>query len=59
MIGEAHTQLGNEELAADARRVLTLNDPQHAWLRGDNWPDYPWTIRKLNPFAGELSPLDD
>lgn len=59
VIGEAHTQLGNEELAADARRVLTLNDPQHAWLRGDNWPDYPWTIRKLNPFAGELSPLDD
>ena len=59
VIGEAHTQLGNETLAADARRVLELNNPQHPWLRGDNWPDYPWAIRKLNPFAGELSPLDD
>ena len=59
VIAEAHTRLGNETLAADARRVLELNAPQHAWLRGDNWPDYPWAIRKLNPFAGEVSPLDD
>ncbi|KAB7777496.1 outer membrane protein assembly factor BamD, partial [Xanthomonas sp. LMG 12460] len=41
-------------LAADARRVLELNDPQHPWLTG-NWPKYPWMIRKLNPFAGEKS----
>ncbi len=59
VIAEAHTRLGNETLAADARRVLELNAPQHPWLRGENWPDYPWAIRRLNPFAGEVSPLDD
>ncbi|HEU4813796.1 MAG TPA: outer membrane protein assembly factor BamD [Xanthomonadaceae bacterium] len=59
VIAEAHTRLGNETLAADARRVLELNAPEHPWLRGENWPDYPWAIRKLNPFAGEVSPLDD
>ena len=57
-LAEAYTQLGNQALAADARRVLELNDPQHPWLRGD-WPDYPSALRKLNPFAGEKSPLDN
>lgn len=59
VIGESHTRLGNDTLAADARRVLELNDPQHDWLQGRNWPDYPWAIRKLNPFASEATPLDD
>ena len=57
-MGEAYTQLGNETLAADARRVLQQNDPNHPWLRGE-WPDYPSKFRKLNPFAGEKSPLDN
>lgn len=56
-MGEAYTRLGNQTLAADAKRVLQLNDPNHPWLSG-NWPDYPWTIRKLNPFAGEKSAID-
>lgn len=56
-LGEAYTHLGNETLAADARRVLQQNDPQHPWLSGD-WPDYPSSIRKLNPFAGEKSAVD-
>lgn len=55
VLGEAYTHLGNKALADDARRVLQLNDPQHPWLAGD-WPNYPWAIRKLNPFAGEKSP---
>ena len=55
-MGEAYTQLGNETLAADARRVLQQNDPNHPWLSGD-WPDYPSKFRKLNPFAGEKSAL--
>lgn len=54
VLAEAYTQLGNETLAADAKRVLELNDPQHPWLAG-KWPDYPWMVRKLNPFAGEKS----
>lgn len=57
VLGEAYTHLGNETLAADARRVLQQNDPQHPWLSG-NWPDYPSSIRKLNPFAGEKSAVD-
>ncbi len=57
ILGEAYTQLGNETLATDARRVLQQNDPQHPWLSG-NWPDYPWAVRKLNPFAGEKSAVD-
>ena len=54
VLAEAYTRLGNEALAADARRVLELNDPQHPWLAG-KWPDYPWMVRRLNPFAGEKS----
>jgi len=53
-LAEAYTQLGNQTLAADARRVLEQNDPSHPWLSGD-WPDYPSPFRKLNPFAGEKS----
>ena len=53
-LAEAYTHLGNKTLADDARRVLELNQPQHPWLAG-KWPDYPWMIRKLNPFAGEKS----
>lgn len=57
-LAEAYTQLGNQTLAADAKRVLELNDPQHPWLQG-KWPDYPSAFRRLNPFAGEKSPLDN
>src|SRR5690606_21280137 len=51
VMASAYTALGNEALAADARRVLELNEPGHPYLAGGDWPDYPWTIRKLNPFA--------
>ena len=58
VMGEAYTRLGNTTLADDARRVLQLNEPSHPWLSGD-WPDYPSKFRKLNPFAGEKSALDN
>ncbi|WP_147653603.1 outer membrane protein assembly factor BamD [Vulcaniibacterium gelatinicum] len=57
VLAEAYTRLGNQTLAADARRVLEQNAPNHPWLAGD-WPDYPSNWRKLNPFAGEKSALD-
>jgi outer membrane protein assembly factor BamD len=57
VLAEAYTKLGNEALAADAKRVLQQNDPNHPWLTGD-WPDYPSHLRKLNPFAGEKSAAD-
>lgn len=56
VLAAAYTELGNQTLAADARRVLELNEPDHPYLTG-NWPDYPWTIRKLNPFAREKSAI--
>jgi outer membrane protein assembly factor BamD len=56
-LGVAYTKLGNQALAADARRVLQQNDPNHPWLQG-KWPDYPASWRKLNPMAGERSALD-
>ena len=58
VLAAAYTELGNETLAADARRVLQQNEPGHPFLSGD-WPDYPWTVRKLNPFAGEKSAIDN
>jgi outer membrane protein assembly factor BamD len=58
IMAEAYTRLGNDKLAADARRVLETNDPKHPWLTGD-WPDYPSKLRRLNPFAGEKSALDN
>jgi outer membrane protein assembly factor BamD len=58
ILGEAYTRLGNTTLAADARRVLEQNNPQHPWLRGD-WPDYPSKFRRINPLAGEKSALDN
>jgi len=57
ILAEAYTRLGNQALADDARRVLEKNDPQHPWLRGE-WPAFPSHLRRLNPFAGERSPLD-
>jgi outer membrane assembly lipoprotein YfiO len=54
-LAESYRNLGQQQLADDAVRVLRLNDPQHPYLSGD-WPKYPWAIRKLNPFAGERSP---
>lgn len=52
LLGEAYTRLGSTALAADARRVLEQNDPQHPWLAG-HWPKDPSMLKRLNPFTGE------
>ena len=52
MLGEAYTRMGNAPLAADAKRVLQQNDPQHPWLDG-HWPRGNGFFRRLNPFAGD------
>ncbi len=52
LLGEAYTRLGNTVLAADAKRVLQQNDPQHPWLAG-HWPKDPSMLKRLNPFTGE------
>jgi len=57
IMAASYTRLGNTALATDAERVLRQNAPDHAYFTG-RWPRYPWTVRKLNPFAGEKSALD-
>ena len=52
MLGESYTRLGNAALAADAKRVLQQNDPQHPWLAG-RWPNESGFLGRLNPFAGD------
>ena len=51
LLGEAYTRMGNAALAADAKRVLEQNDPQHPWLHG-KWPNDRGIISRLNPFTG-------
>ncbi len=58
LLASAYTALGNDTLAADARRVLEQNEPGHAYLSGD-WPDEPWKVRRLNPFATERTAIDN
>ncbi|WP_028917199.1 outer membrane protein assembly factor BamD [Pseudoxanthomonas sp. J35] len=58
VLAVSYRELDNATLAADAERVLRLNDPSHPALQG-KWPDYPWAIRRLNPFAGEKSPTGE
>jgi len=52
MLGESYARLGNTALAADAKRVLLQNDPQHPWLTG-NWPQGVGFFDRVNPFAGD------
>lgn len=57
LLAAAYDGLGNETLASDARRVLQQNEPGHPFLSG-NWPNEPWKIRRLNPFAAERTAID-
>ena len=52
MLGESYTRMGNATLAADAKRVLQQNDPQHPWLNG-HWPRKDRFYNRLNPFRGD------
>lgn len=56
-LAAAYAGLGNTALATDAKAELRKVAPNHPYLSGD-WPDYPGNLRKLNPFAGEKSPVD-
>ena len=52
LLGEAYTRMGNTTLAADARRVLEANEPQHPWLEG-RWPKHRGVFSRLNPLNGD------
>ena len=51
LLAESYTRMGNATLAADAKRVLQQNDPQHPWLAG-KWPKGKGIIARLNPLNG-------
>lgn len=52
LMATAYTALGQDDLAADARKVLETNYPQHAYLAGD-WPEGDGIFGKLNPFRSK------
>jgi outer membrane protein assembly factor BamD len=52
LLAASYKQLGQEQLAADARRVLESNNPEHPYLQG-KWPNYEGFLGKLNPFGGK------
>lgn len=51
VMSESYARLGQEELAADARRVLEANAPEHPYLRGE-WPQRRSLWRRLIPLGG-------
>jgi len=51
LLAASYEALGKRELAADARRVLEMNYPEHPFLAG-NWPERGGLWGQLNPFAG-------
>lgn len=50
LMAAAYTGLGQDELAADARKVLEQNYPDHAYLTTSNWPEGQTLLNRLNPF---------
>jgi outer membrane protein assembly factor BamD len=52
MMAMSYRELGQDKLATDARRVLELNHPDHAYLRGD-WPEKRSLFKRMWPFDDE------
>lgn len=52
IMAEGYARLGQEQLAADTRKVLELNYPDHPYLRGA-WPAKDNLWWQLVPFVGE------
>ena len=49
LMAKAYGELGQETLAADARRVLDANYPGHPSTTNPNWPGETF-LDRLNPF---------
>lgn len=52
LLAASYTALGKDDLAADARRVLEKNYPEHPLLTGGDWPERGGLWGQLNPFGG-------
>ena len=60
VLAKSYAELGNTALSDGARAELQKVAPGHPWLQDDGaWPDYPSKLRRLNPFAGEKSAVDN
>jgi len=47
----SYVALGQDDLAADARKVLEANHPDHAYLKqGKRWPSGTGILSRINPF---------
>lgn len=53
LMAVSYAALGQEDLAADARRVLEQNYPDHDYLDGGRWPRSEGFLSRINPFARE------
>ena len=58
VMAESYRNLGQTALAADTRRVLELNHPDHPYLRGD-WPEKRSFLKKLWPFGDDEDDGDE
>lgn len=57
LMAAGYKGLGNTALYDGTMAQLKQTNPSHPYLSG-RWPDFPGSLRKLNPFAGEKSPVD-
>lgn len=48
---DSYRKMDQTKLADDAESVLKLNYPDHPFLRGESWPDYPSNWWKLIPLV--------
>lgn len=53
LMASAYTGLGQEDLAADARKVLEANYADHPYLTSRNWPEGEGFFSRMNPFDGK------
>lgn len=52
IMAKCYDELGQQQLATDARKVLKLNYPDHPYLSNPSrWPNFPSQLRRLIPFS--------
>ncbi|MDI3262249.1 MAG: outer membrane protein assembly factor BamD [Fulvimonas sp.] len=52
LLTRSYLALKQDDLAAQTRKVLALNYPDHPYLTDPNWPHGASLLRKLVPFSG-------
>ena len=53
LMATAYTGLGQDDLAADTRKVLEANYADHPYLNGRGWPEGDGFFSRINPFDGK------